>query len=663
MAYPGSSFVEPTTPGDAVSVFVLIEDSALLAAKWAYMHDFVLPVLLDTLRKADPTSPMRAFWFTTAPSSTPSTTAITGADEGIQIPDFSFEYASGSPISMAHVRRGIDILATGTGSRRVTRHLIIIAASRLRDSVMSSHTSQSGNDPWENLALSLSQMYIRLHMILSPGNETNNFHGLFKRLLQLERNTEVPVWFPVDSRLLTVRLSGKPMRPHEGIYGVPEEPASEVPPDTQEVYSSSASPPSLPSSPSSDSIGPIRRHSTPVTASRKARAPEDTSPTLPEGMGLVTYLQQMHGLTKKRSYGLKAPKRTPTTEARPGGARPILPRLEVSASTPYTYPTFNVEGRASASPTTIVSHTSMQTLESAASEERRSRRHSPWLPVRPFQTGGPTTAAPSASNPSALRSLESMARRLPDLDRRPLNPPSVPYVSAAAATTYSANAPQPGYAQAQNGTHTVNYSAAASSPASPPSSEPSPSHMSSAVDADWRLADPAMHPHPHPHAYAYTGVPYSTSPISSTSTASLPSPGIAPPAPEPAVSMEDAPFVITAEYEALANARFEEAVRSGALQASMTVSTPVPAAASAPISPALTDPLPRQELYPVAMPQYPQYPAAPQLHAQPAGEQRHYEPVTYMQPPPSAAPEWNAPMTYTHAQQVPQYGPSTWYGP
>lgn len=58
MAYPGSSFVEPTTPGDAVSVFVLIEDSALLAAKWAYMHDFVLPVLLDTLRKADPTSPV-----------------------------------------------------------------------------------------------------------------------------------------------------------------------------------------------------------------------------------------------------------------------------------------------------------------------------------------------------------------------------------------------------------------------------------------------------------------------------------------------------------------------------------------------------------------------------------------------------------------------------
>ncbi|OCH90400.1 hypothetical protein OBBRIDRAFT_887749 [Obba rivulosa] len=659
MAYPGSSFVEPTTPGDAVSVFVLVEDSSLLAAKWGYMRDFVLPVLLDTLRKADPTSPMRAFWCTTAPTSTPSTTSIAGVDEGIQIPDFNFDYASGSPISMAHVRRAIDILAAGTGSRRITRHLIIVAASRLRDSVMSSHTSQSGNDPWENLALSLSQEYIRLHMVLSSDNETNNFHGLFKRLLQLERNTEVPVWFPVDSRLLTIRLSGKPMRAIEGIYGLPEESVSEVPAETQEMYSSSASPPSLPSSPSSDSVGPIRRHTAPMTTSRKARASEDASPPIPEGMGLVTYLQQLHGLTKKRSYGLKAPKRTLTADVRPGAARPILPRLEVSTSTPYTYPTFKtVESRASASPTTIVSPGTMQpqpTSDSAAAEDRRARRQGPWLPVRPFQSSVPTSSAPSASNISALRALESMARRLPDVDRRPAPASSMSFVNAAPA--YPANPPQPSYAHVPNSLSPPNYASAASSPASPLSSEPSPIHMSSAPDAEWRLADPAQ---PPPRQYAYAGVPYGASPISSASATSLPSPALgAPPATEPGTSAEDAPFVITPEYEALANARFEEAVRSGALQASMTVASTLPS--GSPALPAVADPLPRLEAYaPMAQyPQYPQYPSPPSM--QTTREQPRYDPPPYP-PPQNATHQWNAPMIYT--QQVPQYGPPpTWYGP
>ena len=44
---------------------------------------------------------------------------------------------------------------------------------------------------------------------------------------------------------------------------------------------------------------------------------------------------------------------------------------------------------------------------------------------------------------------------------------------------------------------------------------------------------------------------------------------------------EDQPFVVTPEYEALANARFEEAIRSGAMQASMTPAALSPGLAGA----------------------------------------------------------------------------------
>lgn len=63
--------------------------------------------------------------------------------------------------------------------------------------------------------------------------------------------------------------------------------------------------------------------------------------------------------------------------------------------------------------------------------------------------------------------------------------------------------------------------------------------------------------------------PYGVSPTTSQTSTPLPSPSIT--APVGRVDEgEDQPFIVTPEYEAFANARFEEAIRSGAMQASMT---------------------------------------------------------------------------------------------
>lgn len=65
------------------------------------------------------------------------------------------------------------------------------------------------------------------------------------------------------------------------------------------------------------------------------------------------------------------------------------------------------------------------------------------------------------------------------------------------------------------------------------------------------------------------GHPYGVSPTASQSNTPLPSPSVTAPIAQ-VDEGENQPFVVTPEYEAFANAQFEEAVRSGAMQASMT---------------------------------------------------------------------------------------------
>lgn len=85
-----------------------------------------------------------------------------------------------------------------------------------------------------------------------------------------------------------------------------------------------------------------------------------------------------------------------------------------------------------------------------------------------------------------------------------------------------------------------------------------------------------------PHYGAY---PYAVSPQGSQTSSPLPSPSVTATTPPGAHHAgpddpENQPFFVTPEYEALANARFEAAVRSGAVQANMTPNVLSPVAAS-----------------------------------------------------------------------------------
>lgn len=422
--------------------------------------------------------------------------------------------------------------------------------------------------------------------------------------------------------------------------------------------SSPATPPFLPSSPFSASVHPIRHNSRPVASTRKPRSNKDTpSPSL-EDMDLVTYLQHMSGVPKRRRYGSKACKRPMT----PGGGapRPILLRPEVSPPALYTYPEFHpLESRfpvgVAAADMSSGSARRPCADESTTPHIRRSRRQSPWLPVRPFKSLAPPWT-PSASQISALRALESMVQRLPAIGCGASRPPSMSS-KVNATPSYSSEAPKCSYSTTANClSMPMSHLSATLSTTSPLSSKPGSIDVSSGVNLDWRVADPSLQLR---HDYGYNEVPYSTSPMSTDSATSLTFPGLAIPSEtEYCASHEDAPFVITPEYEVLANALFEEAVRSGAIEASMTVLS-MHQALSHVSATDNTDLYPRQAeeaCSPVALPHYPQYP--PPLNLPATIDGQCYEPAAY--PQQKASPEWSTTTAYT--AEVPQLSPpSGWH--
>lgn len=319
---------------------------------------------------------------------------------------------------------------------------------------------------------------------------------------------------------------------------------------------------------------------TPRSRPRASESPQ--SPPGPEGGGLVSYLQQMHGLTKKKSYGIKAPKKTYADIRLPNAGRPILPRLEVppSQSDIYTYPSFdNLNGSEMQTPTSDPQFPpprrhSVDQLPSASlvartiNEDRRARRHSPWLPMAPYVSSTPSspTSTTSPGTRAALQSLAAMTPRLPDFgttpkDRTPFNAPG-------------AMEPRRSYTMASDpmsgSQHNAGYYACstpwphqASAAASPAASAPSPTHTLSST----------LPPTPQLVSSEYS---YGSSPPSSTATtpASLSAPM------GENENGEDQPFVVPPEYEAQVNASFQESLRTGEMQANMTLRAPATTAST-----------------------------------------------------------------------------------
>ncbi|KAH8105161.1 hypothetical protein BXZ70DRAFT_919614 [Cristinia sonorae] len=584
---PSSSFSALTSPGDAIAVLVLVETSGAMSNYWEEIKGFYLPVLLDTLRNAHDikTVPMRVCWQTSQTVFSGNQTSSPGDATGKEIPDFRFDPASTSAVSTTALRYSIETLKAAFRDRSATRHFIVVAASSPLDD--SNRTIRDPN-ALEPIAAALRQEKIRLHMILGPVGQTQMHHQLHHQVLQPQNCRAVPLWFSADISKFSILLMGKPPSSFVEAHSTNSNVASGSSQSSGTPISTGSS---LPSS-------PILQDPYPGTDRRKSMSPQNRrgkpGTTEQPAHGLVSYLQQMHGLTKKRTYGGTKPAKRASTGDTPRSSssiRPILPRLDVPEQKSRGFSPYPTMGSPNAGqPLVEASTTSAQrympiapaSLPSSPSEEnRRSRSRWPWLQPAPLRavSSGSSNTNPSAVN--ALRSLAMMtprhpelAARLPDLSpvrNGPMHPTATqlqgamtPDSDAVFSMPFDSH-PNPG---ATEWFHRQRSSTIATS--NPQdyrmSATPSPTHTPHGYESPWVPGAYTHHTHGYPshdhltHTHDHASFPHMHHPPPLLQQGNADNP-------------EDQPFLITPEFEALANARFEAAVRSGAMQASMTAAT------------------------------------------------------------------------------------------
>ncbi|GBE86049.1 hypothetical protein SCP_0805730 [Sparassis crispa] len=579
---PSASFARPNMPGDPVSVMVLVEDSLTMLAKWDAIRDFYLPTLLESLRIADLTVPMRVWWFTNSPAfEVPLMTTIGGMSQVDHIPDLQLGHNACVGISTTTIRRSIDLFVTAVDKQRCTRHCILIASCLLGSSPASNHT---GIDSPQSIAVTLSQEDIRLHLMNDSGPRSEPFYDFFKRTLYYGEYQEVPVWFHVE-QTLSIHLSCAPANPViEALAPV----LNAVPQDSPASLSSSpeqslSSPTSLPSSPIKDTPAAARKSQSSTTTSRSKKSRKAEATTYSDSRGLVSFLQQMHGLTKKRTYGAKPAKRSLSDLRSSTATRPILPRLDISTTPSYTFPVLtNATGTDAPHPEPAPSpiHTQSSSLVNRGSaDDRRARRRVPYLPTPPAieSSSSDSYLTSSSSSAAALRSLEAMSPRLTEFhtmdqlhgmsSERPPDCQTLEHDGdiMASPTHYRV--------QPTSATWSQNRYLSYSTPASPLTAAPAyPGWGVPCQQPQPQLQLDASNSNEHPPSLPFGGPSILGQ---DASTPPLPSPSLTAPT-STSDNADDQPFVVTPEYEAFVHARFEEVKRHTSLAVSTSVPAPAP---------------------------------------------------------------------------------------
>ncbi|KAH9917485.1 uncharacterized protein B0H18DRAFT_1034332 [Fomitopsis serialis] len=561
---PSTSFpsAAANTSGHAVSVLVLVEDSQTMLGKWDDVRHRYLPALLHGLRVDNKTNPQfRIWWFTSSPAFTPMTTTVTTLADYNNLPNLSLGRHTDTLISTGTIRRCVNVYLASGKQRRTNQHLIIIAASPLLTGSEGPGPVQAGIDPWVGTALALCQEEIHLHLIVGPANESRSFRDLFSRTRFAQTLSEIPPWFEVDATRFSILISGRALQqPQQGATSMRTTPTSVPLLDTRRsspeiplspTTTSPLSSPAHPISPTSSRRSSVSTTSPPRPDERPALHSRSTTDTL----GLVGYLQRMHGLTKKRSYGAKPTKRTATLAEGHVPGRPILPRLDLSA--PYPRPPVRSSETVIASPgssTAPSSQRSSPTAERPSVDDRLALNRGSWQPLSPSSASGQVPDSTAA----ALRSLEAMAPRLTEF-----HTPEHPSASTRSPTGRDIG----------RGAQLMQALARRDATSADLSIEEMHA-LSSASAHDMGATDMHQRPAMLGRSLSIDHVSYYNM-MASTSQAPSPLPSPSLTAPESsAESSEDQPFIVTPEYEAFVAARFEEAVRSGAMQASMTSNVP-----------------------------------------------------------------------------------------
>lgn len=289
-------------PPNAVDLLLLIENSQEMARVWNDLKDRYLGALVQRIQLAHQHLPANpTVWvLESQPLRTDATPDIRQYyDHHSALLDVQLNTVPENRLSYAKVDEAANFLASlRSPNEERALHLVVIAASSPRDSPLESNSS-GYHSPWYNLAHKLGQANIHCHLLMRSIEDMSALTTLFEETLRTQSNLEDPFPIPVDVNII-IRLS---MSPNQAQFNPPPQshPQRIPMPPRRNTF------PQLEPGHYDDQFlqqPPQIQQYQPQQLQQLQQQPQDSSPSL------VTHLQQVHGLTKKKVYGAK-PTRPP----------------------------------------------------------------------------------------------------------------------------------------------------------------------------------------------------------------------------------------------------------------------------------------------------------------------------------------------------------------
>ncbi|KAH9961896.1 hypothetical protein BC827DRAFT_1155102 [Russula dissimulans] len=361
-ASPPQGLFKPAHQAHSLATLVLIENSAAMVDRWPDLRDRYIPTLLGTVRKVNPVVPIHVLFLTSCPvSSSEEAIALPNSSRYHHLPEVRFSQQPNNKITVATLLNATDILATSFSEANTTRHLFVIAAS----GPPSESVDVLGADPqtgWQALCSKLTKAGLRpptcklrenihLHMVLNPNvQESENFTQLFYNILAMQQFQEAATWFRADTENYRFHLSMHPYGHQDARHPFPSAAPHRTPvviPGTASAvsatlltptsgisglslaspltdsfsdesappYPSLTQPPQRIPLPRNNSFPPAGANGRPTARSTAASSINNSPPPSiasvpscsdaePAKLSIVKHLQKIHGLTKKRNYGL-----------------------------------------------------------------------------------------------------------------------------------------------------------------------------------------------------------------------------------------------------------------------------------------------------------------------------------------------------------------------
>ncbi|KAF8549317.1 hypothetical protein OG21DRAFT_1606496 [Imleria badia] len=520
-----------------------------MLSTWNDLRQHYLPTLLGTMRMENPVVPIPVLWLTTAPVGDDAASLHSAPPRQYnQLPELKFCFSPDNRITSRIVHRATELMveaATQFQGGPVSFHLFIVAASVPMQGtwgVSITMPSQIGQSEWRLLGQRIAQLGIHCHMILPASQDMSPMNELFTTSLELQGHTQVSPWFPTSPDY-TFLFSGDPSAvetplieqvEQQPIFPVARPPVLRHQSFPQDVQSATPSAPV-----------PTKNGSTP---------------------SLVSSLQKVHGLSRKKLYGTQSPrqpfvreepvrtkyKSTPTPLSIPAGSQ-LISMLEdaraVSKSKvergrradrlPHIGDLSNSSSPGRRSPWNRVSSDVGSSPSSPTTSLSSNHTTSPTIPLYPDLAGYPTSPPTTSSifSPSMVSSVP-----IPETSfSAPLHDPSGAYFLIS-PSFQSPSLPVPSQGPAW-------------APMSMPSSNPAPMAKLAGTASTTRRHSQELPHGAHMQSLTAMSCKYR---LDKGSSDPRPNPTIT----QKAKDAGDVPFILSAELEAAAAAKLQAVLHS-----------------------------------------------------------------------------------------------------